>query len=291
MSRALANVAAARGIDGNSAPDPELRRPKHAGRGDWSSTIALRCARMLGTDPRSLADELADELRSSTAVAAVDVSGPGFLNITVSAQRLTRTAADIAAAGRTFGPDAETATRIEVAVTERIASRPELQSLCRQAGSDALRFLAASGAPASSPQAQPSLLRAAAPDNPVYFVQSVHAAACRIERRAASAQVPDAGPEPLTLTDPAETALLSALADFLPTAERSASRGEPRRITDYLTAAARLFVVWMRTCTVTPTVDEDITSLHGSRLVLDRAAINVLATGLRLLGVSAPERM
>src|SRR5699024_12679816 len=48
-------------------------------------------------------------------------------------------------------------------------------------------------------------------------------------------------------------------------------------------------IYWLGHCRVTPTIDEDITARHASRLVLARAAIIVLAAGLRQLGASAPE--
>ena len=59
-----------------SRPDPQF--------GDWSTNVALQLAKPLGKNPRAIADELANALRETGDYAAVDVAGPGFINITVS---------------------------------------------------------------------------------------------------------------------------------------------------------------------------------------------------------------
>lgn len=230
-------------------------------------------------------------LREDTRVAGVEVAGPGFLNITVSPGSLAQTAADIVSAGRTFGPDRVTAERIETTVNERIVAGSELRTPHLGGGAEACRFMAARGTAAPTHLGDRELLRTAHPDNPVYFVQVAHATACRVERRAASCGIDASAFDPDTLTDPTETALAAALADFIATTRRAAALREPQAITALLEATSQLFLDWANACPVTPSIDEGITRLHASRLVLDRAAIMVLATGLRLLGASAPERM
>ncbi|MDN5586160.1 MAG: hypothetical protein L0G69_06290 [Brevibacterium sp.] len=291
LARALASIAAARGIVSDRVPDPTLRRSRARHHGDWTSTIALRSAQALCTDPRNLAEEIASILREDTRVAGVDVAGPGFLNITVSTRSLARSAADIVDANREFGPDRATAQRIETTVNERLAASPELRVPHPAIGTDVRRFMAARGTTASMHLRDKGFLRTAHPDNPVYFVQVAHAAACRVERRGASAGIGAFAFDPDTLIDSAETALTAALCDFVSTVRRAADLREPQLITDLLETTSQLFHDWANTCPVTPNLDEDITRLHASRLVLDRAAIIVLATGLRLLGASAPERM
>lgn len=291
LARALASAAAARGIDSGPVASPHLRRSQAQRHGDWVSTIALRNAATLHTEPRSLAEEIAAMLRDDTGVTRVDVAGPGFLNISVSPSSLAQIAADIVSAETAFGPDHDTAARIETTVNCRLSSSCELQALHPAVGTDVLRFTAARGAAVSSHLGDMRLLRRAHPDNPVYLVQFAHASACRIERRATSAGIDASDFDPYTLTDDTETALAAALADFIATTGRAASLGEPQRITCLLEAASQLFLDWVDACPVTPSVDEDITRLHASRLVLDRAAIIVLTTGLRLLGACAPERM
>ena len=287
----MSKTIAARGFDSDRAPVPSLRQPRDRRHGDWTTAIALRSAGLFGTDPRNLAEELAEILEENTIVAAAEVSGPGFLNITVTPSSLAWTAAEIVTAGEAFGPQTAAATEIDVTVNSRIASNPKLQEALTSGGADAPRFAAACGTSTPPQPVNLELLRTASPDNPLYLVQSAHAGACRVERRAEFAGVGAAGFDPLALTNDTETALLGLLADFLGTVNRAAQVREPQRITQFLETVSELFLIWSQTCTVTPTIDEDITSTHASRLVLDRAAITVLATGLRLLGVSAPERM
>ena len=291
LERALSNTIAARGFDSDRALAPSLRRPTDRSHGDWTSTIALSSAGFFRTDPRNLAEELAGILREDSSVAATEVSGPGFLNVFVTPSSLARTAAEIVTSGEAYGPHPDVAAEIDAVINSRIASSPIMQTARHEWGTDAPRFAAACGTSAAPRLVDFDLLRTASPDNPLHLVQSAHAAACRVERRAESAGVGAADFDPLALTDDTETALLGMLADFLGTVNRSASAHEPQRITQFLEAASELFLIWSQRCTVTSTIDEAVTSTHASRLVLDRAAIIVLATGLRLLGVSAPERM
>lgn len=238
-----------------------------------------------------LAEEIAARLGEDIRVDQVAVAGPGFLNITVSPSSLALTIADIVSADRSFGPDHDAAARIEGLVTHRISSNSNLQILRSELGSDALRFTAARGTTAPTQPGDIRLLRTAHLDNPVYLVQFAHSSACRVERRATAAGVDAADFDPNTLTTATDTALAAALTDFIATTSRAVSSGEPQRIACLLEATSQLFLDWAHTCSVTPSIDENITRLHASRLVLDRAAIIVLATGLRLLGASAPERM
>jgi arginyl-tRNA synthetase len=54
---------------------------------------------------------------------------------------------------------------------------------------------------------------------------------------------------------------------------------------------AAAFHKWYDECRVTPMADEEVNDLHRTRLCLNEATRTVLANGLGLLGVSAPERM
>ena len=69
-----------------AAPPPiELQRPKLAEHGDLSSPVALALARELGQPPRQIAEHIADRVRelpqARDLVAAVEVAGPGFINL------------------------------------------------------------------------------------------------------------------------------------------------------------------------------------------------------------------
>jgi arginyl-tRNA synthetase len=80
-----------------------VERPREKGHGDYATNAALQLAKRAGTNPRALGELLASELRETQGIAAVEVAGPGFLNVTVEAGAQGRVAADIVAAGSTYG--------------------------------------------------------------------------------------------------------------------------------------------------------------------------------------------
>ena len=66
---------------------------------------------------------------------------------------------------------------------------------------------------------------------------------------------------------------------------------EPHRVNRYLEQLASAYHSWYGVSRVAPKAGEEVTDLHRTRLLLNNAAQQVLANGLNLLGVSAPERM
>ncbi|RNL80036.1 arginine--tRNA ligase [Nocardioides marmorisolisilvae] len=80
-----------------------VERPRSKEHGDYATNVALQLAKKAGTNPRELATMLAEQLSADAGIAAVDIAGPGFLNITVEAGAQGQVAADIVAAGQTYG--------------------------------------------------------------------------------------------------------------------------------------------------------------------------------------------
>jgi len=130
-------------------------------------------------------------------------------------------------------------------------------------------------------------------DNPVYYVQYAHARMASILRNAADLQLAPAGPdfEPELLCDSREGDLLRALADFPRVVTQAAELREPHRVARYLEQTASAFHKFYDECRVLPQGEEEPTPLHQARLLLVAASRQVLANGLGLLGVTAPERM
>jgi len=83
--------------------DVPLERPKNRDHGDWASNIAMKLAKPLGTNPRALAEELAEGIRTIDGVASVDVAGPGFINVTLDAAAAGALAKTIVEQGDSFG--------------------------------------------------------------------------------------------------------------------------------------------------------------------------------------------
>ncbi|MFB9662121.1 arginine--tRNA ligase [Glycomyces mayteni] len=80
-----------------------VERPRDPKHGDYASNIALQTAKKAGTNPRALAEKIAENLTSTDGVAKVDIAGPGFLNITLDAAAAGEIAGTIVAAGPSFG--------------------------------------------------------------------------------------------------------------------------------------------------------------------------------------------
>jgi arginyl-tRNA synthetase len=130
-------------------------------------------------------------------------------------------------------------------------------------------------------------------DNPVYYVQYAHARMSSILRNAADLgiAVDVAAFDAAELAAEQEGDLLRALAEFPRVVARAAELREPHRVARYLEATAAAFHQFYDHCRVLPQGDEEVAPVHVARLVLVAATRQVIANGLGLLGVSAPERM
>jgi arginyl-tRNA synthetase len=80
-----------------------VERPRQRGHGDYATNAALQLAKRAGIPPPEFAGLVAERLRAAEGVLAVDVAGPGFLNITLDAGAQGRVADDIVAAGAEYG--------------------------------------------------------------------------------------------------------------------------------------------------------------------------------------------
>lgn len=178
-------------------------------------------------------------------------------------------------------------------LSKRAGNIIEMDDLREWLGTDALRY-SLGRFPADSPLSlDPELLQKRTNDNPVFYVQYAHARTANVARLAAEDGVHrEGGFDAGLLTDPTEAALLAALGDFPRVVAQAAHLLEPHRVARYLEELAGRYHKWYDTCRVRPmSVDEEVTDLHRSRLWLNDATRQVLANGLDLLGVSAPERM
>ena len=178
-------------------------------------------------------------------------------------------------------------------LSKRAGNIVELRDLISWIGTDAIRYSLARY-PADSPLSlDGEELRKQTNDNPVFYVQYAHARTSNVARLAGDDGVRrEDGFDPSLLTDPTEAALLAILGDFPRVVAQAAHLREPHRVARYLEDLAGRFHKWYDTCRVRPmTADEEVTDLHRTRLWLNDATRQVLANGLDLLGVSAPDRM
>ncbi|SDJ30583.1 arginyl-tRNA synthetase [Frankineae bacterium MT45] len=129
-------------------------------------------------------------------------------------------------------------------------------------------------------------------DNPVYYVQYAHARLARLQRNAADLGiVRSAEPDLGLLVHDRESDLLGALGEFPRVVASAADLRSPHRIAHYLESLAGGYHRFYEACRVLPQGDEEATALTDARLWLCEATRVVLANGLGLLGVSAPDRM
>ncbi|ADB34084.1 arginyl-tRNA synthetase [Kribbella flavida DSM 17836] len=128
-------------------------------------------------------------------------------------------------------------------------------------------------------------------ENPVYYVQYAHARLASILRNADDLGIKLDEFDPGLLSHDREGDLLRALAEFPRIVATAAELREPHRIARYLEDTASAFHKFYDSCRVLPRGDEEVEPVHKARLTLVGATRTVLANGLDLLGVSAPERM
>ncbi|MCU1657621.1 MAG: arginyl-tRNA synthetase [Pseudonocardiales bacterium] len=129
-------------------------------------------------------------------------------------------------------------------------------------------------------------------DNPVYYVQYAHARLASLQRNAADLGIErDADPDLSLLNHDREVDLLGALGEFPRVVAAAAELRAPHRVAHYLESLAGTYHRFYDSCRVLPMGDEPATPITHARLWLSEATRIVLANGLALLGVSAPERM
>ncbi|MFF8317825.1 ArgS-related anticodon-binding protein NrtL [Streptomyces bobili] len=320
-------------------------RPGPGGRGDYATNVALQLARPAGQPPLRVAALLRAYLAREAGVTDVEITGPGFLNI--SLDRAATSAALVrrilreglryghtdAVAGRVFVLCVPYEVRAEVladvlarmvgsqggrvevrhggAVKLEPVPASEERALLRPVpapedpaflGPDAARWALLHPAPHDRPRITADHL-VQRESNPLFRIRYAHARTRAVSRNAADLGFTTTGPEtdvkapdtPHTPDTPGVQQLLALLADHprvlataaaLPHADAQAA---PSRLTRHLLALADATLVHLPA--VLPRGDEKPSAAHRSRLALAEAAGTVLAGGLSLLGIDAPDHL
>ena len=179
-----------------------------------------------------------------------------------------------------------------VRMSKRAGNVVTLEDLVEAVGVDAARYELIRYSVDSTIDIDLDLLVQKSSDNPVYYVQYAHARTAAVERNAIDAGVHLAdGVDTGLLNTPADTELLAVLGQYPATVRTAAEFYEPHRVSRYLENLAAAYHSWYGLSRVAPKGDEPVTDLHRTRLLLNNATRQVLANGLGLLGVTAPERM
>lgn len=180
-----------------------------------------------------------------------------------------------------------------VRMSKRAGTVVTLEDLVEAVGVDAARYSLARYSVDSNIDIDLDLLTKRSNENPVFYVQYAHARTRAVARNAAAAEVhrSEESFDAALLDQPADEKLLAALGQFPGVVAEAARFREPHRIARYLEALAGDYHRWYDACRVSPQGEEEVTDLHRTRLALNDATTQVLANGLGLLGVTAPERM
>jgi arginyl-tRNA synthetase len=184
----------------------------------------------------------------------------------------------------------------ELKLSKRAGNIVTLDDLASEIGVDALRYSLARY-PADSPLVlDVAEITKQSNDNPVYYVQYAHARTCRMIENARDlgmALPADDAFDPSLLDHERDGELLRALAEYPRVVASAAELREPHRVARYLEDTASVFNKWYDTkeCRMLPQGDDPVQPVNEARLVLTVATRTVIANGLDLLGVSAPERM
>jgi arginyl-tRNA synthetase len=179
---------------------------------------------------------------------------------------------------------------VPVRMSKRTGDFVTFDELLDEVGRDAARYLLVRQSVDTPLDFDIAQAVAQSQDNPVYYVQYAHARIASIIRYAEEQGTRLAPVEDVALEElqhPSEVDLLRAISEFPEIVEVAARLRAPHRLTRYAEDLAALFHAFYRDCRV---VSEDV-SLTQARLHLSSAAQIALANTLRLLGVSAPDKM
>lgn len=190
-----------------------------------------------------------------------------------------------------------------VKMSKRAGTIITLEDLVDAVGVDAARYTLTRSSVDQVLDIDLDLISSRTNENPVFYVQYAHARLSSLARGAADLGVSDGratergGAGPGTTADlsllvhPREGDLIRTLGEYPRVLASAAQLREPHRVARFLEELAGAYHRFYDTCRVLPQGDEQPGPLHTARLALCAATRQVLANGLGLLGVSAPERM
>jgi arginyl-tRNA synthetase len=175
----------------------------------------------------------------------------------------------------------------EVKISKRAGSYVTLRDLIEWVGRDAVRFFLIQRRADTEFVFDVDLARSQSEENPVYYIQYAHARICSMLATAGLSTLELHAALPELLTAPSELALMQRLAEFPALVTEAAAELSPHLVAFWLRDCASDFHAWYNA----ERVLVDDVALKHARLRLADATRQVIANGLELLGVSAPERM
>ncbi|AGH41810.1 arginine--tRNA ligase [Bifidobacterium thermophilum] len=197
-----------------------------------------------------------------------------------------------------------------VRMSKRAGNVVTIDDLVDAIGVDASRYSLARTDYNTSVDIDLNLLASHSNDNPVYYVQYAHARSCNVDRNAAEAQIDPTTADLALLDTETDGEVLAALAQWPAALAQAGDLRAPHRIAHYLEELAAAYHKWYNIERVVPMPLTDLEERKpeaerealriaknpeparaAARLKLNDAVRTVIAAGLDLLGVSAPEKM
>ena len=181
----------------------------------------------------------------------------------------------------------------ELKLSKRAGTIITLEELVEKVGVDAARYTLIRY-PVDTPMVMDiDVLRRNTNENPVYYVQYAHARIAGVLRNTQELGISSdlSTFDPSQLSHDRENELLGSLAEYPRVVASAAQFREPHRVARYLEELAGVYHGFYADCRVIPLGEEPIAPIHSARAALCAATMQVIANGLDLLGVSAPDRM
>jgi arginyl-tRNA synthetase len=180
---------------------------------------------------------------------------------------------------------------VPVRMSKRAGTVITLDDLVEAIGVDAARYSLIRSSVDTPIDIDLALWSSASNENPVYYVQYAHARLSALARNAAELGVTADTTHLELLTHEKEGTLIRNIGEFPRVLKTAAALREPHRVSRYLEDLAGDYHRFYDSCRVLPQGDEAPNELHSARLALCQATRQVIANGLGILGVTAPERM
>ncbi|MFE2166538.1 ArgS-related anticodon-binding protein NrtL [Streptomyces sp. NPDC059447] len=292
-----------------------VERTRPGGVGDYATPVAFRIAKSVGRRPGEVADVLARRLGGAPGIERADVTGAGFLNFTLVSGSAAGLVRDVRARGSRYGyadgavetepfrwaPTAGLRQRAVHEATVRLVRSqgegydgpwPSVAPVAKRDGdvvvrygADAVRWAVLTVPARETPEFSDVLL-VQGEASEFFRVRYAHA---RSRALIGNASDLGFGAEAGDVDDAGAPALIRALADYPLVLEAAAHHRAPERLARHLVEVADALLDFQH-C-VLPKGDEKPSAAHRARLALAEAAGTVLAGGLALLGMDAPERL
>lgn len=288
-----------------------VERPRPGGRGDYATNVALRLAGPAGQQARAVAEILRDRVDTGAGIERVEITGPGFLNFTLRPDAESSLVRAVRARGAqyghgtalggvrvTFAPGDEPRVQVLTHTVVQLLLSQGAHARTDPEGGQTLRAVAVTGPDPiqryGSDAGRWALLSAAAHDRPrdaaVFLVQresnplfKVRYAFSRTHALTRAAGRLGLSPAPEIPADAPD--LAAAIGDYPAVLLAAARHRAPDRLARHLDLTADAFLAFQPS--VLPSGKP--MAAHRARLALAEAAGTVLAGGLSLLGISAPE--